>query len=226
MTSRYSGSTRAENRAGEHRDALLVDARLLQDVVLQPEPGTVVEGGHLRRAIGEMESILVGDPGFFIGAPIGVFTANQMAAIEVVGGVKLFADLGFDRNAAVKRPGIAVTMDRFGCLSIDIDRDEHRDLSRPRHHDGEMLIIETIALDAFDLQHIALAGAGRCRQRHGKLLEKIILISAAPRERFRPCHARPSPCFKRQLQGAFDPSGLRIERAGQANEIGQSGSDR
>ena len=81
----------AQHRSGEHADPQAVDARILQDVVLEPEPGLLVHPAVLRRAVGEVEAVVVGERR--LRAPDRIFAADEVAAIELVVAVQLVACL-------------------------------------------------------------------------------------------------------------------------------------
>lgn len=74
-----------EDRPRKNGRTFADPARIAENIVLEAQPGSLIEDRELWRTVGEMEGIAVGYAGGR--PPVGIFAPHKMAAIEVVIGI-------------------------------------------------------------------------------------------------------------------------------------------
>jgi hypothetical protein len=96
----------------------------------------------LRRGVGVVEGVRVSLRGFV--APVGVFTAHHVTAIDVLVLVGLLAVLELLVDAAVEEPFVAAALDARGVLAVDVDGGYDRQLERRRELHAEMRVAQFV----------------------------------------------------------------------------------
>ena len=121
---------------------------VVEDVVLDPCPhlGIAVEALVLRRAVGEVKGVAIGEAGHLRHAPDQAETAHEMPPIERVLGVQGVPDLGLLVDPGIERPGIVLPIELDRLPTIDIHSRESRETAGLAHHHAEMVISKLVGL--------------------------------------------------------------------------------
>ena len=166
----------AQDRTGEHTDLHVELPGVFQDVILQILPGALVEVLMLWGCIGKMKSILSGLAPWL--PPHGVQSAHQVAAVEIIFLVKIWAGLVSLVNARVEVPDIPLPSFGVQLSTVDVNRSEVSQPAGFAHDHREVGVLQLRSAAVLKPHDVSPASAGQLWQGN-RLTKEIGFIALA-----------------------------------------------